>query len=337
MLKCSHDECNNARTFRSNYELKRHIRAKHDGQKPFVCPFPGCFKGKTASMFPRSDKVLTHIRGAPNHQRATVLKCPAEGCSFPAMELGILGVHIRGHHLKDNPGCGTLKAVANAASSSRGQCPLWSCRKQMPLTMLIEHLMAHTRFELEAIALDLYSHGYLVVKDSCTHLTEEKHGGITLLPCPCPVTGVMVICPVCAVVCGDHADFEAHVDETHLVAARKLDHFLSWRQYAREHNVWPKKQKFRPWSAWPTRDSKRWCNQVCPGCDHVMNQSSRVDHQINMLADEQQIRPYRGQILSLYPDFATHPVWSDLAEPVTDTHAACSHNDELDEICSAKP
>jgi hypothetical protein len=31
-----------------------------------------------------------------------------------------------------------------------------------------------------------------------------------------------------------------------------------------------------------------------------------------MLADPEEIKPYRRAILKLYPDFATHPVWKDL-------------------------
>ena len=54
---CYWDGCSrNCAAFKAKYKLVNHIRV-HTGEKPFVCPFPGCGK-----QFARSENLKIHKR-----------------------------------------------------------------------------------------------------------------------------------------------------------------------------------------------------------------------------------------------------------------------------------
>jgi len=54
-FECSHLGCSHKGTFLREYELERHIKTKHEKDRPFQCPVTGCFKRTQRTAFARSD------------------------------------------------------------------------------------------------------------------------------------------------------------------------------------------------------------------------------------------------------------------------------------------
>ena len=312
-LQCRHAGCTHEGTFRGHYELKRHIRVKHDGEKLFSCPFPGCYKGTSAPSFARPDKLTSHIRTAHGRQTEKSIPCPATCCQVPAMPLDLLGTHIGHKHRSfDWIADDLLRCYAHAASSAYRQCPLWRCGKVLALSSLVQHLMKHSVEELEEVAEILRAESYVLVKDALPHNVTCDGIQIATMTCSCHVLRVEIACPVCSSTFRDHAALEVHIDGAHLVAKDQQEHFVLWQRYARGSDVWSTKQKFPPFNSWTPR--KYWHDVRCPACEYSEKRDPGVvDHQTVMLADPKDIKPYRRGILRLYPDFATHPVWNDLS------------------------
>lgn len=315
---CLYKECSHLGTFRRRYELNRHIRVRHEGGKSFSCPYRGCFKGRHAPSFARPDKLTAHIRAVHHRQAGQSLICPAENCVAPPLELDLLGMHIKKRHLGIAYSLESLRALANAASPEYWHCPLWNCGVAIRLPSVLTHLLGHSPGELESIADELLSVNYVLVRGSTPVFATPEWAGQHLDSTR--IAGVRVLCPVCALECDDHAAFESHIDEVHLVHRNKQRHFRSWRDYAREHNIWRKGETLKPWTKWEPR--RAWKRIQCPSCDFYQpvlridryyRYKKVVDHHIGMLADPEEIKPYRRDILKLYPDFATHPIWNDMA------------------------
>lgn len=311
-LTCPHEGCTHKGTFPRKYELDRHVQVKHQGRNPFSCPVNGCFRGLRPSSFPRPDNLTAHIRDVHHRQPEQRIRCSAHGCTKPPMELDLLGVHIKQSHdrlLKIN---GTLRAIAHAASSAYLHCPLWNCPKTMPLRSMIKHLLSHPRVELELIEEELLSLNYELEREQTPGASEFEETGA--YPQIGAIVAVRVVCPICKYSCNDHAAFENHMDETHLVG-KQQSHFQHWRDYARSRNGWKISEKFKPWTYWEPQTERDACGPFrCPSCDfRTRVWVCATKHHIGMLADSEKIRPYRREILKLYPDFATHPVWNDMA------------------------
>lgn len=228
-LKCPHKDCSYTGTFLRQYELDRHVKVKHECDQHFTCPYPGCFKGNAAPKFARSDKLTSHIKNVHGgeSQAKILLKCPVDGCVSPAMELILLGAHIqqarRSHH--GHASRGDARAIANAASPAHRQCPIWSCRRVVPLASLPEHLLSHSQDEVYAAAPILAEENYIVIRDQCAHATARGS-------CSCRVVEIQIGCPLCHLPCKNHAEFATHLDRAHLISGNQRTHFDAWHQQA---------------------------------------------------------------------------------------------------------
>jgi hypothetical protein len=172
-LTCDHVGCSYEGTFRRQWELQRHIAAKHTSEKPFWCPVVGCIKGGGAPAFARPDKLTAHIR-AVHYRGSAHAVCPAATCADTALELDLMGVHVNLQHLESrsrHEGVirGSLRAIANAASSDHRHCLLWFCKVRVKLEDFPSHLLAHKSEELDAAANELVEEGYILIKFGCQH------------------------------------------------------------------------------------------------------------------------------------------------------------------------
>ena len=317
LLSCPHTNCTHEGSFLRRYELDRHIRVKHGGKKPFSCPFPGCFQGTVPPSYARADKLTSHIRNVHAKHRDKALHCCFPDCTQAPLPIGILGVHIRQAHGWQT-GTGRChiadegaRAMCNAASTAHLQCPLWRCAKSSPLSLFMQHLEGHTSVELVEATDVLKSDGYHI-----SHMTRSspqlepsddynaEEGGSSV--------HVQVRCPVCDDAFGTHEALWGHIDEEHLVAGDHQSHFRTWRQCAEDSHKFVRTHRFHPWQEWSLDVYKVW-DTICPSCGYYQRRYHSCDHHTSMLVDSDEIRPYRGAILKLYPEFATHPVWKDLA------------------------
>lgn len=215
-LTCDHAGCSYAGTFRRPWELQRHVAAKHSTERPFWCPVIGCIKGRGAPAFARPDKLTTHMRTVHRNKNVQAI-CPAATCPDTALELDVLGVHIKLQHLGSKPGGvmgGMFRAVTNAASTDHRYCPLWFCKARVNLEVFPSHLLNHTSAELAATIPALAQEGYVVNRFGCEHSREEA--GSTNDPCFCKITSIELVCPICASRHESRLVLKTHVEGTHL-------------------------------------------------------------------------------------------------------------------------
>jgi len=215
-LTCDHAGCSYVGTFRRQWELQRHIAAKHTTEKPFWCPVIGCIKGKGAPAFARPDKLTTHMRTVHRDKDAQAI-CPAATCPDTALGLDVLGVHIKLQHLGSKPGGvvgGLFRAITNATSTDHRHCPLWFCKARVHLEDFPSHLLNHTSGELGAIIPALVQEGYAVGRAGCEH--GGGGAGSTDDPCFCRVTSIELMCPICTSCHESRLSLKDHVEEVHV-------------------------------------------------------------------------------------------------------------------------
>ena len=224
-LKCGHADCNYKGTFPRQWELQRHVAAKHEKVKPFWCPVSGCVKGSRPPAFTRPDKLTAHIRAVHQGKGARAV-CPAATCGGTPLELDLLGVHVQLQHLTtrhDGVIGGMLRAVANAASTDWRPCPLWSCKKRVSLEDFPSHLLSHPRAELIVASAELAGEGYRLVKSGCYHSEEEM--SIRRGWCDCEMTSVEVECPICGSGHSSGQMLMTHIESAHIRVGEDVKDF----------------------------------------------------------------------------------------------------------------
>jgi hypothetical protein len=317
-LQCDIPSCKSRksrRTFTSSYELARHNRTQH-GHKRFVCDAHGCFQGQLPRSFARPDKLTSHIK-ALHGQQTVFAKCPIANCNFGSCTLNVLGVHIQRLHPDDEYG----RAVLHATSCKAFRCPLWRCGKHPTAKKLLQHLACHKKEDVEAAKPSLETTGLLV---------QSTPG--------CDVT-IQVVCPVCHTISADIEKFTGHLATSHLYTPKSggSDHFDKWKACLTQYM--PKYASARgevagllPWSSLD-RPYLSSAMQVCrcPSCPFSVagfegyglydeNKERAIkEHHLSFLRPEaeivQELYPYRMQILRLWPEFVTHPVFADFDQP----------------------
>jgi hypothetical protein len=211
-LTRDHDGCNYKGTFPRQWELKRRIAAKHTKEKPFWCPVIGCIKGSGAPAFARPDKLTAHIR-AVHYGKGVRAVCSASTCADTAVDLDLLGVHVKFQHLKYRQGGGMFRGIVNAASTDHRYCPLWFWKVRVSLQDFPSHLLGHASEELVAALPELAQAGYMVCKFGCRH--GEGDAGSTNGWCVCEVTSIEVMCPICASRQEGRQSLQAHIQGAH--------------------------------------------------------------------------------------------------------------------------
>ena len=318
-LKCEHPGCSYDGTFRRHYELERHIRVRHDNKAQFQCPVMGCFKGSRRTTFFRADKLTSHLRHI--HGQEILYNCVEPGCDLKNLEGDLMFVHLQGHLQSPPSQVGKqTRAVLNALSPAIRECPVWDCRAKVSLQGLSSHLLRHEQSKITVLCEELIIMNYLCTRSGCSH----EHASLSGQACLCPVTAVLVVCPLCRLQCLDHQGFYMHMMEVHML--RTAQHFHTWTAHVLQmlvvsgYELQSSSLEQDPacvWKAWRftllSLDTVN-LNLRCPACDivEVVEDGRPVMHHLSMLANHKTLSHHRRQILALFPDFGSHPVFEDI-------------------------
>jgi hypothetical protein len=271
--------------------------------------------------FTRSDKLTAHIKAT--HTRDTVFAaCPVTGCAFGRCTLETLGVHIARVHERGPRWYAKEveegRAFLNASSCKARKCPLWRCGKHVKAPELLGHITKHAKHDVLAAIPELEHEGLIVHHASDLGLI------------------ITVSCPICNTKSDGMDHFINHLWTSHLFLAGSegADHFKAWRSVLIHHASKPVDgdiQNLLPWAN-PRRLSLNEAELIaCPYCllsfgdlggsRYIISESQQaarnaaLAHHLSLLRPEAEVvaelYPYRMQILRLYPEFVSHPVFAD--------------------------
>ena len=131
-------------------------------------------------------------------------------------------------------------------------------------------------------------------------------------------------CPVCQELCDTHEDFEHHLWALHLFhqADANLEHYLSWKDKLVSSQ--DRRRHFSaafPWDHYAHYLNRRVKSLQCDHCSFNTNIDHtgyygllETAHPTFLRPTEEviaELHPYRWQILRLYPDFHSHPIFHD--------------------------
>ena len=278
-LKCDFPGCHSRATFKRKYELQRHMK-KHERKVMYPCPAIDCDRKESRSFY-RSDKLVHHL--GTGHGDNDSYVCPLAGCLTYPMSFDEIKLHARNHGRECNSVVETLQRIPG----SQRQCMLKNCLKRLNVWMMQRHLLDHTINERLEEAAVIQQMGY----DAET---------------------VKVICPLCELLLHDHGEFAAHLQSVHLTTdSAHLTKFQESVANIIYKNGYQRDVIWYPW--WVERGCDTIKSMVCPTCGQpASTQVDRIDHHLQLLPDQNGVRPYRWDILRLCPDFGTHPVFDDV-------------------------
>ena len=309
-LPCTWPGCH--RRFSRKGDLSRHVQGTHRKIKPFVCPAAGCFKKQQRTTFARRDKLVDHLFAV--HDYTTPCCCPRDGCDKIPRRMDEIYVHIRKCGNIDNTDtlrplrlsldkvCGTLDRIH--------PCPIASCKSRSRASDFPGHILRHEQKDIESAQAVLESNNWMVLKASCSH--HNSRAGQS--SCTCPITTLHVRCPVCHFIM-EYSCFEDHMVLEHLIDDAHRDHFAFWRAHCRLLHV------DTAWAVGTWGVDSQLANKgvQCPVCS-CTSTSTRLDHHLGMMRCFSYLKPYRLQILRLYPGFLSErffqAVWDDLENPL---------------------
>ena len=311
-LKCPWHDCTYPGTFRGHYERNRHMAAKHNTHHGLKCPIPGCSKSQNRT-FRRADKLSSHLRHT--HHPSTIYSCVQGGCSarLPGkLMFAHLQRHLVSSQYKASP---TAAALLNALSPAFPQCPVPNCAAHTALNRLPAHLLEYHSMEIAFIHQELSKINY-----PCT-LADNDHNETIYGNGASFATLVHISCPICKCRCMDHQSFQKHLVDTHIL--KELDHFQKWSS-AVEGMI----SSTYEWIGTPPTGDATWtpwrltllgADHIdleihCPECKEIeaIEAGGPITHHLGMLVQPEHLSPYREEILDLYPEFATHPVFDDI-------------------------
>lgn len=280
-LKCDFPGCHSRATFKRKYELQRHMK-KHERKETYPCPAIDCDR-KGSRSFYRADKFAHHF-GTRHGDNDTYL-CPLAKCLTNQMSLDEIKLHARSHESR----CNSVVEIVQRIPATQRQCMLKNCLKRVDILGMQSHLLGHTVNERKGEAAVIQQMGY----DAET---------------------VKVICPLCKLLLHNHGEFAAHLQSAHLTTDSV--HLAEFRESVANIIIlpFPEYPIWNSWSAqppyWQTMQS-----MVCPTCGQpasTQRPAVWIDHHVQLLLDQNEVRPYRRDILRLCPGFSTHPVFNDI-------------------------
>jgi hypothetical protein len=301
-LVCDIPGCKRKKAFARSFELRRHINQKHGGNRLYACGALGCFKlGSTRWTFPRLDKLTDHIRVAHNYGTA-FSGCPVDDCNLAPLPLDVLGFHLQRFH--PDPGA-EGRAIKNATNVHVRRCPLSGCNNKLfKLEEYLVHLGSHEAEDLRAASSSTCFES--LVFDFANSSGTTSAIIIEL--------NINIACPACQTITPTVEQFKMHLWANHLFLnpSQNVGHFLAWKDVLKQRRI----QDVEPWSK---RVVHLYTSIQCSRCMHSIStlryyDEAQAQHPGLLKPTEQiilDLMPFRMQILRLYPDFLTHPVFDD--------------------------
>ena len=342
-LYCRYPDCKRKKPFTKKSDLKRHITAKHKRTKQYFCPVLGCFKGQSRTAFATGDGLLNHVRSV--HSETALAECPCEGCTSSTLQLDLLAMHIIKVHGTNHDWYlslrsvlsklenGIARAVVNAMTGDFHPCPL--CRKLFHIGELMSHVRSHDQKELTERQQELAARNLYLINDRDLHVSSTALAQQTAQPnYRSTVVDIKIRCPACGAANKDHGAFADHMVASHLISERETAHFENWKRHATESKFRTYDSDMYPISCWLSRSGRSQVVQ-CPSCtwSKMVGPYGYVDHHFSMFSGDE-LKPYRQEILRLYPAFALDEcwsvVWDDLVKPVNSIEDA-DHDDAMQE------
>jgi hypothetical protein len=303
-LECEVSGCDHGGTFARKYELRRHMRSRHGADQAFTCGALGCFKrGNSRWTFSRLDKLTDHIRAMHAHA-VPFSGCPAKDCDIGSLPLDVLGAHIQRAH----PRCvAEARSILNATTSRRRKCPLSGCNNRLfSLDTFIVHLQGHEAEDVHAARSNWCFESLAFNFAFVSGASDAAVTGVT----------IGIACPACSTTSSTFEQFRFHLWSSHLFldSSQGAGHFLAWRDALTQV-----RSTFSDIVPWENSVLHRGQIIRCPQCIHASSELSTglgTQHPGLMKSSEQivlELSPVRMQILRLYPDFLTHPIFDDCA------------------------
>jgi len=215
------------------------------------------------------------------------------------------------------------------------KCPLWRCGRHVKSRDLPGHVAKqHAKDDILAAIPELEHEGLVVLSTSDSSQQGHAQSGLD----------ITVQCPVCNTTSDDVDGFIAHFWDCHLFLAGSggADHFESWKSRLVEVTTkWDQHGRINGLPPWAHLDDfivgfrDRMDNFQCSSCllsfdgwggnSFTQPESLRAArnaisaHHLSLLRPEAEVvaelKPHRMQILRLYPEFVSHPVFADSDEP----------------------
>lgn len=296
-MACDWPESQCKMTFKGMYELDRHKRTQHERTTSYACPVLGCHRD-TSHPFFRNDKLKTHV--IKMHSEEDSFACPVAACGF-ILPPDILSIHISKHGVQEISESRAAFSVVswlwphtNRPGSGRHwrKCPLSDCEITSPSPHeLLRHLARHNQQQRLSEECALFAAGY---------------NAATL----------GVICPICRLEVPSHDEFKSHMERTHLVT--DATHFQAWGEYFEKRGGYCNASVIpssRSWSIVLAKSTRL----ACPACDFEMTiepvkplKRYWVSHHLRCLVSLETLRPYRRDIIKLWPEFEEHAVFDDI-------------------------
>ena len=342
-LYCRYPDCDWKTPFTKKSDLKRHITAKHKRTKHSFCPVLGCFKGPSRTAFATGDGLLNHLRSV--HSETALAECPYEGCISTTLQLELLAIHMIKAHVMNyyrninlrsmlsKLANGIARAVVTAMAGKFRPCPL--CRKPVHFTELMSHIRSHDQKEFTERKQELAARNLYLINDRDVHVSSTALTQQTAQPnYRSTVVDIKIRCPACGAANKDHGAFADHMVASHLIGERETAHFEDWKRHARKLNFSVYESNMHPQNEWFNRSGRSQVVQ-CPSCtwSNKVEPYGYVDHHFSMFSGDE-LKPYRREILRLYPNFAFgscwSAVWDDLVKPVNGIEDA-DHDNAMQE------
>jgi hypothetical protein len=213
------------------------------------------------------------------------------------------------------------RAFLNASSCKARKCPLWRCGKHVKAPELLGHITKHAKDDVLAAIPELEHEGLIVHHDSDLGLI------------------ITVSCPICNTKSDGVDHFITHLWTSHLflVGSGGADHFRTWKSALAKVTTKTYHDSIKgllPWAVLKVWFGDQTTSIQCSSCllsfsglsegyrqteTQKAVKNAALTHHLSLLRPEAEVKaelyPYRMQILRLYPEFVSHPVFADFDQP----------------------
>lgn len=285
---CTFPGCKTKLMFKRKFELQRHMLI-HEPKKSFECPVDTCNR-RGRYTFYRDDKRRAHLKSV--HTDDDYATCPVPGCRIGPLQLDLFRLHLSHHgdHVLNSHAMKSLRRYAEGGQ----KCPIPKCRQKrwlsaQQLSGPKGHLATHNEVDRTSPETILRENGY------------DTQGGM--------------ICPICSMPSPTHEDFTEHIKNEHVLTEHGKRHAHAARS---SKNYLGSLQNWCAWEPLPWPSGENYQCPCCPFLHRAYRVYPDTSHE-GLIKPSEELYPYRRQILRLWPNIDSHPVFDDLRRTTSTT------------------